>query len=106
MDESENEKSIPGLTLESNAFAIGRGRAWYVVVLMSLCYGIGELSHFLVGTTSRAMSQDLGYGEQSCLRNESLQIDLGAFNVTCSDFATKEEYYPARKRSERACKYC
>ena len=92
MHESENEKSAPAVTLESVQFSISRRRAWYVVWLMSLCYGIGELSHFLVGTTSRAMSQELGYGDQSCLRNESLHYDLNTFDVTCSDFANLEEY--------------
>lgn len=92
MYESENEKSSSAVTLENEQFSISRRRAWYVVGLMSLCYGIGELSHFLVGTTSRAMSQELGYGDQSCLRNESLHYDLNAFNITCSDFATQEKY--------------
>lgn len=97
MDESENEKSAPGLTLESENLIISRRRAWYVVVLMSLCYGIGELSHFLVGTTSRAMSQDLGYGDQSCLRNDSLHYDLDAFNITCSEYDTQEKYASVMK---------
>lgn len=69
---------------------IKRSKAWYMVILMSLCYGIGELSHFLVGSTSRYMSQDLQYGDQSCLRNDSISADLGSDNITCSDYQKQE----------------
>ncbi len=69
---------------------IKRSKAWYMVALMSLCYGIGELSHFLVGTTSRDMSQDLQYGDQSCLRNDSVPALLGSENITCSDYLKEE----------------
>lgn len=65
-------------------------RAWYLVGLMSLCYGVGELSHFLVGTTSRDMSQELQYGDQSCLRNDSIPAYLGGDNTTCSDFTDQQ----------------
>ena len=69
---------------------VKRSKAWYMVVLMSLCYGIGELSHFLPGTTSRAMSQELEYGDQSCLRNESVPVHFGGGNTTCSDYSNQE----------------
>jgi hypothetical protein len=60
-------------------------RLWWMVALMALCYGVGELSHFMVGITSRAMSQELQYGDQGCLNNKT---DTG--NVTCSDYSTEE----------------
>ena len=64
-----------------------RAWSWYTAVLMSLCYGVGELSHFLVGTTSRAMSQDLHYGDRSCQRNDSLAMEVGEIsNITCSHY--------------------
>lgn len=69
---------------------VTRSKAWYMVVLMSLCYGVGELSHFLVGTTSRAMSQDLEYGDQSCLRNHSFPTELNGGNATCSDYLDEQ----------------
>ena len=86
-----------------------RSKAWYMVALMSLCYGVGELSHFLVGTTSRDMAQvcclylvllltlkndyttqDLQYGDQSCLTNDSVLSFPGSENITCSDFGQQE----------------
>lgn len=67
------------------------GKAWYLVILMSMCYGVGELSHFLVGTTSRDMSQELEYGDQSCLRNNSVPAYLGGDNTTCSEYQDKEK---------------
>ncbi|XP_057372732.1 putative metabolite transport protein HI_1104 [Daphnia carinata] len=69
---------------------VKRSKAWYMVALMSLCYGIGELSHFLVGTTSRAMSQDLEYGDQSCLRNSSVPEQFGDGNTTCSEYLEQQ----------------
>jgi len=80
MDEMKNKET-----------EVKRSRAWYLVALMSLSYGIGELSHFMVGTTSRAMAQDLHYGDQSCLKNDSLWNGLET-NVTCSDFEYQESY--------------
>lgn len=77
-------------TTSNSKITIKRSKAWYMVILMSLCYGIGELSHFLVGTTSRYMSQDLQYGDQSCLRNNSISAELGSDNATCSDYQTQE----------------
>ena len=58
-------------------------RAWYLVLLMATSYGVGELSHFMVGITSRAMSQELHYGDQSCLRSSF--YDSENENVTCAD---------------------
>jgi secreted protein with Ig-like and vWFA domain len=64
--------------------------SWYTAVLMSLCYGVGELSHFLVGTTSRAMSQDLHYGDLSCQRNDSA-LEVGDIsNITCSHYLDED----------------
>ena len=82
----EGEKGILGTLEAPDAPVIKRSKAWYMVALMSLCYGVGELSHFLVGTTSRDMSQDLQYGDQSCLRNHSTPAFPGSENITCSDY--------------------
>jgi len=44
-------------------------RAWWLVALMAASYGIGELSHFVLGSTTRHMSRELQYGDQSCMFN-------------------------------------
>jgi len=62
-----------------------RVKAWYLVVVMAFSFGMGELSHFLVGTTTRSMAQELHYGDQSCFKQDNVTAaDLG--NVTCPSF--------------------
>ena len=90
----DTKSTIEVSAAPANGDLVKRRRAWYTAVLMSLCYGVGELSHFLVGTTSRAMSQDLQYGDQSCQRNDSLSV-AGAdsiANITCSDYVDEDTY--------------
>lgn len=49
---------------------------------------IGELGHFLLGTVSRAMSQDIHYGDLGCLKEVSLS-DVKA--EICTDVEHKSE---------------
>ena len=39
----------------------------YILGLLTLSYLLGELGHFLLGSTSRPMSRELEYGDQACL---------------------------------------
>ena len=43
----------------------------YYLSLMTLSYIVGELTHFLVNTTSRALARDLQFGDLSCFKNET-----------------------------------
>ena len=43
----------------------------YYLSLMTLSYIVGELTHFLVNTTSRALARDLEFGDLSCFKNET-----------------------------------
>lgn len=61
-------------------------RAWWLVALMATSFGIGELSHFVLGSTSRDMAQELQYGDQSCLLNNT-----GTGEITCADYTTEIE---------------
>jgi len=38
----------------------------YFLGLMTLSYIVGELTHFLINTTSRSVAREIHYGEQSC----------------------------------------
>ena len=44
----------------------------YYLSLMTLSYIVGELTHFLVNTTSRALARDLEFGDLSCFKNETV----------------------------------
>ena len=43
----------------------------YQLGLMTVAYIVGELTHFLVNTTSRALARDLQFGDLSCFKNET-----------------------------------
>nr|XP_026693449.1 protein spinster homolog 1-like isoform X2 [Ciona intestinalis]XP_026693450.1 protein spinster homolog 1-like isoform X2 [Ciona intestinalis]XP_026693451.1 protein spinster homolog 1-like isoform X2 [Ciona intestinalis] len=40
---------------------------WYCTLILMLCYGFGELGHFLIGVTSREMAQDVHFGDVGCV---------------------------------------
>ncbi|CAH1968640.1 unnamed protein product [Acanthoscelides obtectus] len=41
----------------------------YVLAIVSIGYICGELGHYLIGVTSKAVAQDLHYGDISCQLN-------------------------------------
>ena len=44
-----------------------------VLGLLTASYLLGELGHFLLGATSRAMAQELEFGEEGCLCGDQLE---------------------------------
>jgi len=65
----------------------------YFLALMTLSYIVGELTHFLINTTSRAVARDVHYGEMGCLDSpkhgtktsgEKSLTTLGEPHLTCS----------------------
>lgn len=59
----------PEVMETKNKHLTTKRRAWWLVALMAASYGIGELSHFVLGSTTRHMSRELQYGDQSCMFN-------------------------------------
>ncbi|KAB7498427.1 hypothetical protein Anas_04225 [Armadillidium nasatum] len=49
-------------------------RRWPTLIILTLVYVIGELSHFLLGIVTRPMSQDIHYGTIECLSNTDAQV--------------------------------
>ena len=43
----------------------------YFLSLMTLSYIVGELTHFLINTTSREVAREVEFGEKSCFANGS-----------------------------------
>ena len=60
----------------------------YYLSLMTLSYIVGELTHFLVNTTSRALARDLQFGDLSCFQNETADTSE-EMSVNCTGL--KEE---------------
>ena len=67
-----------------------RKRSWYMVVLLSLSFGMAELSHFLVGTTTRLMAQELHYGDQSCFPSSNASAETPAVE-RCPTYTNETE---------------
>ncbi|KAJ8711473.1 hypothetical protein PYW07_008715 [Mythimna separata] len=55
---------------------------WYVLGLVSIGYILGELGHYLIGTTSKVTAEDLHYGDKSCMLNLS-HVSLSDLPVVC-----------------------
>ena len=47
----------------------------YFLSLMTLSYIVGELTHFLINTTSRDVARGVEFGENSCFVNGSFALD-------------------------------
>ena len=58
-------------------------RAHYSLALLTLSYLVGEMGHFLLGATSRAMAQDLQYGDQACLCSDQLEEKEECLEAGC-----------------------
>ena len=52
----------------------------YQLALLTCSYVFGELSHFLIGVTSRDVARDVHYGDQACFPEDH---DLSGNNETC-----------------------
>ena len=65
----------------------------YFLSLMTLSYIVGELTHFLINTTSRAVAREIEYGEMSCFRNESFPVSDVAEEVivNCTDIKNETD---------------
>jgi len=74
----------------------------YFLALMTLSYIVGELTHFLINTTSREVAREVEFGEKSCFVNGSFvrdnQEDKEVFDCTES----KNETHCA---SEKHCQW-
>ena len=71
--------------MESNS--IWTFRNSYFLCLMSVGYVIGEIAHFLILTTNRAVARDVHYGDKECFTNatHTQTSNLNrSNNVTCT----------------------
>lgn len=41
----------------------------YILGILTVCYIVGELGHYLIGVTSRATARDIDYGDHACQLN-------------------------------------
>lgn len=56
---------------------------WYRATILMLCYGFGELGHYILGVVSKPMAQDIQFGTIACV---SLDEDVEKYaDVRCVD---------------------
>ncbi len=71
-------------------FAVPRGRS-FQLALLTFAYVFGELSHFLVGVTSRDMARDINYGDMACYVKETEDVGYAHKLVDCTELANETE---------------
>eukprot|EP00094_Tigriopus_californicus_P011698 TCALIF_11302-PA protein Name:"Similar to spns2 Protein spinster homolog 2 (Danio rerio)" AED:0.05 eAED:0.05 QI:1/0/0/1/0.5/0.33/3/0/447 len=63
----------------------------YFLSLMSLGYIVGEIAHFLINTSTRAVAQDIHYGDQACFRNLTVNVSENSNVTSCKDLDQQED---------------
>lgn len=61
----------------------------YVLAVVSIGYVLGELGHYLIGVTSKAIAIDLHYGDITCQLNTT-EFFLADLPVQCSAMNSSE----------------
>ena len=50
----------------------------YALVLLTMSYLVGEMGHFLLSSTSRDISRDIGYGDKACFNVINMTDSCGS----------------------------
>ncbi|XP_049767133.1 D-xylose transporter [Schistocerca cancellata] len=61
----------------------------YVLAVVSIGYVLGELGHYLIGVTTKAMANDLHYGDISCQLNTT-EYTVAQLPVHCNEANSSE----------------
>lgn len=54
----------------------------YILGILTVCYIVGELGHYLIGVTSRATAKDIDYGDHACQLNDT-SFNEDKLNTRC-----------------------
>ncbi|CAH0713995.1 unnamed protein product, partial [Brenthis ino] len=76
---------------------------WYVLGLVSVGYILGELGHYLIGTTSKLTAEDLHYGDKSCMLNLTHHLRLSQLPVICEKVNTSDTCESLTLNGTRYC---
>ncbi|XP_037292733.1 putative metabolite transport protein HI_1104 [Manduca sexta] len=77
---------------------------WYVLGLVSVGYILGELGHYLIGTTSKVTAEDLHYGDKSCMLNAT-HLHLSQLPVICEKVNSTELCESLTLNGTRYCEW-
>ncbi|XP_049878919.1 putative metabolite transport protein HI_1104 [Pectinophora gossypiella] len=77
---------------------------WYVLGLVSVGYILGELGHYLIGTTSKVTAEDLHYGDKACQLNAT-HLSLAQLPVICEKVNSSEICETLELNGTRYCEW-
>ncbi|XP_059050979.1 putative metabolite transport protein HI_1104 [Achroia grisella] len=77
---------------------------WYVLGLVSIGYILGELGHYLIGTTSKVTADDLHYGDKSCMLNAT-DLMLSDLPLVCEKVNSSETCETLTLNGTRYCEW-
>ncbi|XP_060806641.1 putative metabolite transport protein HI_1104 [Amyelois transitella] len=77
---------------------------WYVLGLVSIGYILGELGHYLIGTTSKVTADDLHYGDKACMLNAT-HLSLSQLPVICEDVNSSDICETLTLNGTRYCEW-
>lgn len=77
---------------------------WYVLGLVSVGYILGELGHYLIGTTSKVTAIDLHYGDIACQLNVT-HLRLDQLPVACEKANSSEICETLSLNGTRYCEW-
>jgi hypothetical protein len=74
------------LTTNSSGQNYGKLQQWWLLTLLTASYVVGELSHFLIGVTSRDVARTIHYGDVACFENATSSDSASADreDIPCS----------------------
>ena len=70
---------------------------------LTVAYIFGEMSHYLVGVTSRDMAREIGYGDMACYNNDNFSEEMNS-SIICDDITDSSGcVLSTEKFSSRGC---
>ena len=62
-----------------------------ILALLTVSYIVGEISHFLIGTVSKKVAQDIEFGKKGCYDISNSTVDTSGLDK-CIDFEDEESW--------------
>ncbi|XP_035709342.1 protein spinster homolog 1 isoform X3 [Folsomia candida] len=77
----------------------------YPLFLFFLAYSMAQFDQFILRATYTQVAQEIGYGDQGCMRNESFPISKSLSHKTCLEISTETECFGAQENGTFGCKW-
>ena len=99
-EKSETETAAAAAGLFQTMFRTpGRG---VQLSYLTVAYVFGEMSHYLVGVTSRDMAREIHYGDMACYDNDSFSGESNS-TIVCEDITDSSGCVGSKEISLSQC---